>query len=61
MARKGKAPPQSGRASRDLLGGRPREASTLSSIRTQWLAVRLALGPDTAVMIAALAFGGAHG
>lgn len=60
MARNEKAPPQGGRAS-DLLGGWSSEASSLTSIRAQWLAGRFAIAPDTAVMVAAIAFGGGHG
>jgi hypothetical protein len=61
MPRNEKAPPLGGRASRDQLGGWSPEAFNVSSLRTQWLVGRFAIAPDTAVMVAAIAFGGGHG
>ena len=59
---KSKAPPQGGEASRNCFAGHSCGALSLASYQAQHLASRFALAPETAAIVAALAFGGgAHG
>jgi len=53
-------PTAKGRASCNLFGDKMPDALTLSAYRAQHIAVRYAVPLETAAILAALAFGGAH-
>ena len=55
-----RSPTTRGRASRNSCGGISCEPFTLAAYRAQCLSSRFALPLETAAMMAALAFGGAH-